>query len=187
MFNTSKIKKVNGLKIYCLSGIAKKTNRNVFPILQQIGAVTLYVRDYREAIRFYTESIGFILRSDIPLGHGEKWVTVAPHSDAQTSIVFVKATTPEQRILVGKQASDKVAMTLVSDDIHRDYGRMRAKGVHFLGEPEDQPFGFAVVFEDLYGNRLELVQLKQLPEIHTERTPGISLSNKGFDVMTKQF
>ncbi len=126
--------------------------------------------------------MGFILRSDIPFGHGEKWVTVAPHKDAQTSIVFVKAQTPEQRVLIGKQASDKILMTLNSDDIHRDYGRMRANGVHFLGEPKDQPYGFEVVFEDLYGNRFDLVQVKQLPEIHTERTPGISLSNKGFDV-----
>ncbi len=140
------------------------------------------MRDYSEAIRFYTESIGFILRSDIPFGHGDKWVTVAPHTNAQTSIVFVKAQTPEQRILVGKQVSDKVLLTLTSDDIVRDYARMRSKGVHFLGEPTEQPFGMEVIFEDLYGNRIELVQLKQLPEIHTERSPGLTLSNKTLDV-----
>ncbi len=135
------------------------------------------MRDYEEAIRFYTDSVGFILRSDIPFGHGDKWVTVAPHKDAQTSIVFVKAQTPEQRILIGKQASEKVLLTLISDD-----ARMRSKGVHFLGEPADQPFGMEVIFEDLYGNRIELVHLKQLPEIHTERSPGLTLSNKTLDV-----
>ncbi len=151
-------------------------------MLLQIGAITIFVRDYDEAIRYYTESVGFILRSDIPLGHGDKWVTVVPHKDAQTSIVFVKALTPEQRLLIGKQVSEKVLITVSSDDIIRDYARMRSKGVHFLGEPAEQPFGMAVLFEDLYGNRIELVQLKQLPEIHTERTQGLNLNNTNFDL-----
>ncbi len=154
-------------------------------MLLQIGSVTVYVRDYAEAIRFYTDCLGFIVRSDIPLGHGEKWVTLAPHKDAQTSVVLVRAQTPEQRVLVGKQVSEKVLFTLNSDDIQRDYARMQSKGVHFLGEPAEQPFGMEVIFEDLYGNRIDLVQLRQTPEIRTERSPGITLSNKNIEVKKK--
>ena len=143
------------------------------------------MRDYEEAIRFYTESLGFILRSDIPFGYGEKWVTVAPHKDAQTSIVFVKAQTPEERILIGKQVHDRVLFTLITNDIIHDYAKMRSRGVRFLGEPQEQTFGLSVIFEDLYGNRIDLVQLKQLPEIHTERISSLTFSNKSIDVRKK--
>jgi|UPI000300B099 predicted enzyme related to lactoylglutathione lyase len=125
---------------------------------RKFGHVTILVKDYDEAIRFYTECLGFVLLTDNSFGNGMRWVTVAPSQNNETAIVFVKADTAEKLERVGSQAANHVLLVLQTDDCLRDYRMMKAKGVHFFGEPKTVPWGVEVVFEDLYGNRFDLLQ-----------------------------
>ncbi|GIO60172.1 MULTISPECIES: VOC family protein [Paenibacillus] len=125
---------------------------------QKIGHVTLLVNNFDEAIEFYTEKAGFVLLTDNHFGNGMRWVTVAPSKDAQTAIVFVVADTEAKQDRVGTQAANHVFLVVQTDDFYRDYEQMKANGVHFLSEPKEVPWGIEAVFEDLYGNRLDLVQ-----------------------------
>ncbi|GAE07999.1 VOC family protein [Paenibacillus sp. JCM 10914] len=127
-------------------------------MMKHIGHITLLVRDYDEAIAFYTEKAGFALLADNAFGGGMRWVAVAPSKESQTGIVFVKADTTEKESRVGSQVADHVSLVIETDDCRRDYEQMRAKGVIFHGEPSEVPWGIEVVFEDLYGNRLDLLQ-----------------------------
>ncbi|MGM0875178.1 MAG: VOC family protein [Bacillota bacterium] len=129
---------------------------------RKIGHITILVKDYDEAIDFYTNSLGFTLISDNSFGEGMRmrWVTVAPSRQHETAIVFVEADTEEKRVLVGSQAAQHVFLVIETDDCFRDYSNMKEKGVTFLGEPKEMPWGIEVVFEDLYGNRFDLLQVK---------------------------
>lgn len=125
---------------------------------KKLGHVTLLVDNYDEAIEFYTQKAGFHLLTDNNFSPGMRWVTVAPSEDADTAIVFVEANTAEKKARVGSQAANHVFLVVQTDDCCRDYETMKANGVHFFGEPKEVPWGVEVVFEDLYGNRLDLVQ-----------------------------
>lgn len=125
---------------------------------RKIGHISILVNNYDEAIDFYTNKAGFVLLTDQAFGNGMRWVTAAPSRDAETAIVFAEADTPEKAARVGTQAADHVFLVVQTDDCYRDYEKMRSKGVTFLGEPSEVPWGVEVVFEDLYGNRLDLVQ-----------------------------
>lgn len=127
--------------------------------MKKIGHLTILVNDYEEALEFYTDKLGFIKKSDNPFGNGDRWLTVAPPDQADLEIVFVKADTAEKQAIVGKQASDHVFLTLQTDNCQRDFKHMKEKGVRFLGEPTEQIYGTEVVFEDLYGNRIDLIQV----------------------------
>ncbi|MDU5945817.1 VOC family protein [Paenibacillus macerans] len=126
--------------------------------MKKIGHVTLLVKNYDEAIEFYTKKAGFVLLTDNAFGGGMRWVTVAPAQDAGTAIVFVEADTADKVDRVGSQAAGHVFLTVQTEDCYRDYEHMKANGVKFFGEPKEVPWGIEVVFEDLYGNRLDLVQ-----------------------------
>lgn len=126
--------------------------------MKKIGHVTLLVKNYDEAIEFYTKKAGFVLLTDNAFGGGMRWVTVAPAQDAGTAIVFVEADTADKASRVGSQAAGHVFLTVQTEDCYRDYEHMKANGVSFFGEPKEVPWGIEVVFEDLYGNRLDLVQ-----------------------------
>lgn len=130
---------------------------------QYLSLVTVTVLDYDEAITFYTEQLGFSLVEDTDLEDGKRWVTVRPPgtTNRQAGFLLARATTPEQRATVGNQTGGRVFLFLVTDDIKRDYARLRATGVTFLGEPRQEPYGTVVVFEDLYGNRFDLIQLTE--------------------------
>ncbi|MBB6673715.1 VOC family protein [Cohnella nanjingensis] len=125
---------------------------------KKIAHVTLLVKDYEEAIRFYTEQLGFALLADNAFGNGMRWVVVAPAAGSETAIVFVQADSSDKLERVGSQAANHVFLVVHTDDCRRDYEAMKSRGVHFFGEPRDVPWGVEVVFEDLYGNRLDLVQ-----------------------------
>ena len=125
---------------------------------KKIGHISLLVRDYDEAIEFYVNRLGFALLADNAFGPGMRWVAVAPSKDAETAIVFVQADTPEKMERVGTQASNHVFLVVHTDDCRRDYEAMKSRGVEFFGEPQEVPWGVEVVFQDLYGNRLDLVQ-----------------------------
>ncbi|WP_263366123.1 VOC family protein [Edaphobacter bradus] len=126
--------------------------------MPHIGYVTLLVRDYDEALRFYTESLGFRLIEDTPLGDGKRWLLVAPPGATETSILLAQASTPEQTAHIGDQTGGRVALFLHTDDFWRDYERMQSKGVLFLENPRSESYGTVAVFCDLYGNRWDLLQ-----------------------------
>lgn len=128
-----------------------------------IAHVALIVREYDEAIAFYTGKLGFTLVEDTyqPEQH-KRWVVVAPAGAGPgaggTSLLLARAATPEQERFVGDQAGGRVFLFLGTDDFWRDYDRMRAAGVAFVRPPQEAPYGTVAVFEDLYGNRWDLVQ-----------------------------
>ena len=123
-----------------------------------IHRLTLVVRDYDEAIAYYTGSLGFELREDTDMGNGKRWVVVAPPGSAGASLLLARAANPEQASRIGNQTGGRVFLFLHTDDFWRDYHRMKAHGVRFIEEPRHEPFGTVVVFEDLYGNRWDMVQ-----------------------------
>lgn len=131
---------------------------------QKIGYVALVVRDYDEAIAFYTEKLGFRLLEDSPSkdrqGHDKRWVLIAPPGSDSTSILLARASNPEEVTRVGNQTGGRVFLFLHTDDFWRDYRAMITGGVKFIREPRDEPYGTVAVFEDLYGNQWDLLQLK---------------------------
>ena len=127
---------------------------------RKIGHITILVKDYDEAIDYYTNTLDFTLISDNSFGEGMRWVTVAPAKHHETAFVFVEADTDDKKERVGSQAAGHVFLVIETDDCIRDYHNMKEKGVIFLGEPKDMPWGIEVVFEDLYGNRYDLLQVK---------------------------
>ncbi|HEY7595873.1 MAG TPA: VOC family protein [Actinophytocola sp.] len=125
--------------------------------MRRLGLVTLVVRDYDEAIAFYTGALRFELRADTSLGDGKRWVVVAPPG-APTGLLLAKADGPEQEPRVGDQTGGRVGFFLDTDDFARDHERMLAAGVRFEEPPRHEPYGTVAVFRDLYGNRWDLVQ-----------------------------
>jgi len=123
-----------------------------------LGAIALVVRDYDEALAFYVGKLGFTLIEDTPLGPGKRWVLVAPPGSRETQLLLARAATPDQESRIGDQTGGRVFLFLHSDDFQRDHDRMRAAGVKFLEAPRTEPYGTVAVFEDLYGNRWDLLQ-----------------------------
>lgn len=126
---------------------------------QHIGALSLLVDDYDRAIAYYTEKLGFSLIEDSDLGGGKRWVLVAPPG-SQTNLLLAKAADPAQQAQIGRQAGGRVFLFLHTDDFERDFAAYQARGVRFLEEPRHEAYGSVAVFEDLYGNRWDLLQLK---------------------------
>lgn len=128
---------------------------------QSIAHVALVVRDYDEALEFYLDVLGFTLVEDIAQPEQDKrWVLVAPPGSAGTSLLLARASTPEQRAVVGRQADGRVFLFLKTDDFWRDYRRLLAAGVVFVRPPAEQPYGTVAVFEDLYGTRWDLIEYR---------------------------
>ena len=128
---------------------------------QTIGHIALLVRNYDEAIAFYTGTLGFDLLEDSDLGGGKRWVLVAPPGSAGTSLLLARAVASEQSSRVGKQTGGRVFLFLHTDDFWRDYHEMTSRGVRFAEEPREEAYGTVAVFLDLYGNRWDLVQPRQ--------------------------
>ncbi len=125
----------------------------------RIGYVTLLVRDYDEAIAFYTGALGFELVEDTPMGADKRWVLVRPSNEG-SCLLLAKAATAEQAARIGDQAGGRVFLFLHTDDLWRDYARMKSHGVRFRETPRTEPYGMVAVFEDLYGNAWDLLQLR---------------------------
>lgn len=123
-----------------------------------ISNVALLVTDYDEAIAFYTRKLGFDLLEDTNLGAGKRWVQVAPKNNSGTALLLAKASNEKQLSAVGEQAGGRVWLFLQTDDFWRDYHAMQAAGVVFLEVPRQEPYATVVVFEDLYGNKWDLLQ-----------------------------
>jgi len=128
---------------------------------QAILHVNLVVRDYDEAIDFYCNKLHFNLVEDTYQPEQDKrWVLVAPPGSGGTCLLLARASTPEQEAFIGNQAGGRVFLFLGTDDFWRDYHEMSAAGIRFVREPKKAPYGTVSVFEDLYGNLWDLVELK---------------------------
>ena len=123
-----------------------------------IAHVAFLVRDYDEAIAWFTTALGFRLLRDEALSATKRWVLVAPADGTGTSLLLARAATPEQVAAVGRQGGGRVFLFLHTDDFRRDYEGFRARGVQFVEGPREEEYGSVAVFEDLYGNRWDLVQ-----------------------------
>jgi catechol 2,3-dioxygenase-like lactoylglutathione lyase family enzyme len=130
-------------------------------VRQRLAHVALLVREYDEAIAFFTQALRFRLVQDTDLGGGKRWVLVAPPGASETALLLARAATPEQAAGVGSQAGGRVFLFLHTDDFQRDYDEMRSRGVRFVEEPRHEPYGTVAVFLDLYGNRWDLLQLRE--------------------------
>ena len=127
---------------------------------QKIAHVTLVVREYDEAIEFFTVAMGFELLEDTRLDAQKRWVLVGPKGSTGTTLLLAEAATQEQRASIGNQTGGRVLLFLHTDDFWRDYRAMRARGVKFTEEPREESYGTVAVFEDLYGNKWDLLQSK---------------------------
>ncbi|MDI1325837.1 MAG: VOC family protein [Brevundimonas sp.] len=125
--------------------------------MAHLGAVSLLIRDYDEAIAFYVGKLGFALSEDTDMGGGKRWVRVTPKG-GQTSLLLARATTEDQRLTVGRQAGDRVWLFLETDDLIRDHAAWTAAGVEFRETPRQESYGKVVVFQDLYGNAWDLIE-----------------------------
>jgi catechol 2,3-dioxygenase-like lactoylglutathione lyase family enzyme len=126
--------------------------------MPQLGLVALLVRDYDEAIAFYVDAVGFALIEDTPRDDGSRWVVVAPRGARETAVLLARASTPRQAERVGDQTGGRVGMFLQTDDFDADHARMTAAGVRFEEPPRREAYGSVAVFQDLYGNRWDLIQ-----------------------------
>jgi catechol 2,3-dioxygenase-like lactoylglutathione lyase family enzyme len=124
----------------------------------RLATVAVVVRDYDEAIAFYTQKLGFELTEDSDRGNGKRWVTVRAGTGAE--LLLAKAITPEQESRIGNQTGGRVFLFLETDDFARDYKLFTSRGVRFLEEPREESYGTVAVFVDLYGNKFDLIQTK---------------------------
>ena len=127
---------------------------------RDIGGISLLVRDYDEAISFYVNKLGFTLIEDTGMGPGKRWVTVSPRDSAETRLLLAKAASPDQESRIGNQTGGRVFLFLHTDNFRRDHAAMLANGVHFLEEPREESYATVAVFEDLYGNKWDLLERK---------------------------
>ena len=126
---------------------------------QTLGLIAIVVRDYDEAIAFYVDVLGFVLIEDTPVPEQNKrWVVVAPPGSEGTHVLLARAANPLQETRVGDQTGGRVFLFLYTNDFERDYRAYRARGVEFVREPKDQPYGRVAVFKDVYGNLWDLLQ-----------------------------
>jgi len=125
--------------------------------MQQIAQLTIVVRDYDEAIEFYTEKLGFRLLEDTKTSETKRWVRVVPPGST-CALLLAKAATPEQESSIGNQSGGRVFLFLHIDDFDQYYTRLQSHGIVFEGEPREEEYGKVVVFADLYGNKWDLVE-----------------------------
>jgi uncharacterized glyoxalase superfamily protein PhnB len=129
---------------------------------QDIVYVSLLVRDYDEVIQFYTKKLDFqVLEDSRYPRQNKRWVVLSPPQSRATTILLAKATSEEQENCVGSQTAGRVFLFLNTDNFWRDYKKMMKNGIKFVWQPKEEDYGLVAVFEDLYGNRWDLLQLKE--------------------------
>jgi lactoylglutathione lyase len=132
---------------------------------QTIGYITLVVRDYDEAIAYFTQSLGFDLIEDSSSkdreGRDKRWILVTPPGSGGTKLLLAKASNEKETAHIGNQTGGRVCLFLHTDDFWRDYNAMMKRGVKFVRDPKEENYGTVAVFEDLYGNRWDLLELKK--------------------------
>lgn len=125
---------------------------------QELAQIALVVKDYDEAIEFYTNKLHFTLIEDTVLSASKRWVVVAPPGARGCRILLAKAATDEQRARIGDQTGGRVFLFLHTDDIYRDHKNMVQQGITFVREPATEPYGTVAIFKDIYGNLWDLIQ-----------------------------
>jgi len=129
------------------------------PVQQKIGNIALVVDNYDDAIKFYTQKLQFTLVEDTDLGGGKRWVQVSPPNSNGTNLLLAQASNNEQKQVIGNQAGGRAFLFLQTNDFWRDYELMKLNSVVFNEEPRVEEYGTVVVFQDLYGNKWDLLQL----------------------------
>ena len=132
-------------------------------VQQQIGSVTIVVENYDDAIEFYTQKLQFTLVEDTDLGGGKRWVLVSPSNSNGTKLLLAQAISDEQKKVIGNQTGGRVFLFLHTNDFWRDYEILKSNGVVFNEKPRVEEYGTVVVFQDLYGNKWDLLQLNRVP------------------------
>jgi catechol 2,3-dioxygenase-like lactoylglutathione lyase family enzyme len=131
--------------------------------MQRLGLISLVVRDYDEALGFYVGKLGFTLIEDsfVP-EQNKRWVVLEPPAAAGkgAQLLLARGSNPEQQSRIGNQTGGRVFLFLYTDDFWRDFNDYKAKGIEFVREPSEAPYGTVAVFKDLYGTMWDLVQLK---------------------------
>jgi catechol 2,3-dioxygenase-like lactoylglutathione lyase family enzyme len=125
---------------------------------RSLATVALVVRDYDEAIRYFVDVVGFGLVADTDLGAGKRWVVVGVEGGAR--LLLAKPDGAEQAARIGDQTGGRVGFFLETDDFARDHAALRGRGVRFLEEPRYETYGIVAVFEDIYGNKWDLIEPK---------------------------
>ena len=126
--------------------------------MQSLARIALLVREYDEAIAWFTGTLGFTLVEDTSVGDAKRWVVVAPPGSREAALLLARATSDEQRTAIGNQGGGRVFLFLHTDDFARDYDAWRSRGVRFVEQPREEAYGRVVVFEDLYGNKWDLIE-----------------------------
>ena len=127
---------------------------------QYIAQFALVVKDYDEAIDYYTKKLNFELIEDTKQSEEKRWVLVKPKGSSETAILLAKAVNEEQKSRVGNQTGGRVFLFLYTDNFWRDYNQMQEKGIKFIKEPKEEAYGTVAVFEDLYRNLWDLLEPK---------------------------
>jgi len=130
---------------------------------QNLAQITLLVRDYDEAVAYFTQKLGFSRVEDTTLGDQKRWIVLKPDGSCSAALLLAKAATPEQEAVVGNQTGGRVFLFLHTDDFWRDYRTMKSRGVKFLESPREEPYGIVAVFEDPYGNKWDLLMPARPP------------------------
>lgn len=125
---------------------------------QHLAHIALVVRDYDEAIAFYTQKLDFQLIEDTHLHKDKRWVLIAPPGAQECSLLLAKAANETQKASIGHQSGGRVFLFLFTDDFWRDYKLYQQRGIHFVREPKEESYGTVAVFEDLYGNLWDLLE-----------------------------
>lgn len=137
----------------------ENNNLKIAVMHSKIAQIALVVRDYDEAIEFYTQKLGFILLEDTQLSETKRWVLVAPTANVVScALLLAKAANDTQENFIGNQAGGRVFLFLETDDFYRDYHNFMAKGIKFIRKPKQEDYGTVAVFEDLYGNLWDLIE-----------------------------
>jgi catechol 2,3-dioxygenase-like lactoylglutathione lyase family enzyme len=125
---------------------------------QHLAHIALVVKDYDEAIEFYTKKLGFTLIEDTILSEEKRWVMVKPPGIGECSLLLAKAANEKQTASIGNQTGGRVFLFLFTDDFWRDYDNYTSRGIKFIRPPKEEEYGIVAVFEDLYGNLWDLIQ-----------------------------
>ena len=125
---------------------------------QRIAHIALVVKDYDEAIQFYTEKLDFELLEDTKIDSLKRWVVISPPGAKECCLLLAKAADEKQLASVGNQTWGRVFLFLFTDDFKRDYNKMIERGINFIRPPKEEPYGMVAVFEDLYGNMWDLLE-----------------------------